>query len=1167
MSETSVVVLDAGHGGQRQTRNRGSSWNRAEGPNGLLEKDVVLDLALRTAARLRDQARVELTRSEDVNPSLAERAAVAKRLDAALFLSLHLNGSHDASADGTDVYVAPDSGPASRAFAASVLRSLRAATGTPRGDVGARDLGTITTSRHSPSTASCLAEIAYLSNPRQAGALAEEGYRNRIADALADAICEHIRPRAITTSLAVADGSPFVADALKQCWERCEQLRLGASGANAPNVIAARRVRTETGVVVDANPYATIGKNEIEAIIRAGFSCRAMPEVLLALWAKEGSTRSVISPVLIPQATTDANARSIFRSKVYYEDLGADYFLVTSRPGGSGSDNAFDDGDAAAPGHETHFAQKVAELVKARFLTEDISGAINRELTVSKVGGKRAVLPSTRFYTLSLLLIDALWAKLQDAKLTLLPSISDPMNYMQWNMGDKSFDAFLRSADAHRKEPRHKVNGQAISIEQWALHTIPDAKEYKQPRVNAIKFGNYIECYRPIFANALNLIKPGIEDLAKTPRGTRAAEWEEESAAASVETLGITTFPNSHRLPIAPAWKKMPIVFDDLVGVFPSASIAPTTLSTLTDVRTKLPGTRLFADPATSTNFFEVNNSDLMLDSLLFRATGADVEASIESLICYPSDPKDSDKLAASNRLFPVAVIVHGNTAPPVTGATITPTGPPTPVPGIAPPITVTPAQFRATGVRDNHTGYSAFGGGRDYLQEELARVGFVSMSISTNGANQWNLNIAMRANYIMQCLDQLRAFAATKGRFFGKLDFQRVALIGHSRGGDAVVSAVHLNAARPQATRYGIKSVVSIAPTDIAGTLDVAHRRAVDIAHVGHFLVVYGSHDGDITGSGNGAHSEGGSGFRLYDRSNAHRAMVFIHHANHDRFNRNWPDEVQSPPLGAGVLISRDDQEDLAKEYVVGWLRYSMLADWGQQNLFNGATANSHATPVSLMWKFGRDLKTIERYQDTDDTKNTLTGRVVKPAYIKEVEIDDENPPDPACHLPTGGPCSLPTFPHVDRVAKADAPTGTRGPLREEIPAKDQDFHTFTHLTFRVTKKYPLTDQTTIDAAPFPDFSITLEDTAGHRKTVPTADIQKANPMKVRPIDRKRSEFTVTDRIITKCNLETWKVPLSLFTSGTGPVSLAGIRAVEFDFNATAGQPIYIDTITLVSL
>jgi hypothetical protein len=61
--------------------------------------------------------------------------------------------------------------------------------------------------------------------------------------------------------------------------------------------------------------------------------------------------------------------------------------------------------------------------------------------------------------------------------------------------------------------------------------------------------------------------------------------------------------------------------------------------------------------------------------------------------------------------------------------------------------------------------------------------------------------------------------------------------------------------------------------------------------------------------------------------------------------------------------------------------------------------------------------------------------------------------------------------------------------------------------------------------------------------------------------------DTTVPLRNITKCNLETWRVPLSLFTAGAPVVTLRSVRAIEFDFDAAAGQPIYIDTLTLVNI
>src|SRR3989442_4401479 len=99
-----VVTLDAGHGGQAKVG--GSSSNSATGHNGLVEKEVALDVAQRTAAKLGGRARVVLTRTGDVNLSLTDRALAARESASQLFLSIHFNGVHDPTIDGTAVWVA-----------------------------------------------------------------------------------------------------------------------------------------------------------------------------------------------------------------------------------------------------------------------------------------------------------------------------------------------------------------------------------------------------------------------------------------------------------------------------------------------------------------------------------------------------------------------------------------------------------------------------------------------------------------------------------------------------------------------------------------------------------------------------------------------------------------------------------------------------------------------------------------------------------------------------------------------------------------------------------------------------------------------------------------------------------------------------------------------------
>ena len=91
------IVIDAGHGGH----DTGTI-----GVDGILEKDVVLDVALRVGKLLHDRlgAEVVYTRSDDTFIPLETRTAIANKAQADLFLSIHANSSSDASARGVETY-------------------------------------------------------------------------------------------------------------------------------------------------------------------------------------------------------------------------------------------------------------------------------------------------------------------------------------------------------------------------------------------------------------------------------------------------------------------------------------------------------------------------------------------------------------------------------------------------------------------------------------------------------------------------------------------------------------------------------------------------------------------------------------------------------------------------------------------------------------------------------------------------------------------------------------------------------------------------------------------------------------------------------------------------------------------------------------------------------
>ena len=91
------IVIDAGHGGH----DTGTI-----GPNGLQEKDLVLDVALRLGKLLESKlgAEVIYTRDDDTFIPLETRTAIANEKQADLFVSVHANSSQDSSARGVETY-------------------------------------------------------------------------------------------------------------------------------------------------------------------------------------------------------------------------------------------------------------------------------------------------------------------------------------------------------------------------------------------------------------------------------------------------------------------------------------------------------------------------------------------------------------------------------------------------------------------------------------------------------------------------------------------------------------------------------------------------------------------------------------------------------------------------------------------------------------------------------------------------------------------------------------------------------------------------------------------------------------------------------------------------------------------------------------------------------
>jgi N-acetylmuramoyl-L-alanine amidase len=97
--ELKTVVIDAGHGGKDPG---------AIGVTGVKEKDVALDVSLKLGEKIKatyPNVKVIYTRSTDVFIGLADRAKIANKSGADLFISIHANSAENKTAKGTESWV------------------------------------------------------------------------------------------------------------------------------------------------------------------------------------------------------------------------------------------------------------------------------------------------------------------------------------------------------------------------------------------------------------------------------------------------------------------------------------------------------------------------------------------------------------------------------------------------------------------------------------------------------------------------------------------------------------------------------------------------------------------------------------------------------------------------------------------------------------------------------------------------------------------------------------------------------------------------------------------------------------------------------------------------------------------------------------------------------
>jgi hypothetical protein len=455
--------------------------------------------------------------------------------------------------------------------------------------------------------------------------------------------------------------------------------------------------------------------------------------------------------------------------------------------------------------------------------------------------------------------------------------------------------------------------------------------------------------------------------------------------------------------------------------------------------------------------------------------------------VYFPADAAsvtDPAQISASQPSYPMVVIIHGN--------------------------------------GHSYTSYDA-------LLEHFAKSGFVAVSINLNTG----MSALGRANMLFQHLAVLNAV------FAGKVQ-NNIGIMGHSRGGEAVLKAARLN--HELALGHGINALISLAPTDQYG------KESMTSAWAKPYFVLYGSRDGDIDGGiWTPGYTVPQTGFALYDRaSGAQKSMAFVYRATHNGFvTTNYDAEAGDVP----ELLDPADQQPITRAYMNAFFRQHLKGEGAQwEGLFRGDWRPASVSPtVRLFTQYQAVVrKEVDAFTDAASNwqSSTIGGTVTH-----------------------GG--SLPTDPsegnlhHDASVAGLDAksPHDTKGLLVRwdnlndrldfTVPAAHKNVSSFAALSLRVSQK---ADSAQNPAGQPQNLRVVLRDGGGLERAIRVSAFAEIPAPDVR-----------ATAALSKSALCTIRIPLASYTivcAGVPKVDLTNVDRVSLLFSEKVTGEIDVDSI-----
>jgi len=444
-----------------------------------------------------------------------------------------------------------------------------------------------------------------------------------------------------------------------------------------------------------------------------------------------------------------------------------------------------------------------------------------------------------------------------------------------------------------------------------------------------------------------------------------------------------------------------------------------------------------------------------------------------------------------------------------------------------------------------------------DYLMAHLARNGFVTCSIANgdylSGTNEGRA---------LQAISYLNAMHAS-WQWSSRLS-NDVVFMGHSRGGEAAITAARLLSENPSLafTPYDVDAVVSIAPTD-GGSIGAEPKEDITGLTTRSFLGIYGSRDPDVRGVRLEDPLTGPENtvFAIYDRAgteasneglllpanNLTKSLVFVDGATHRGF-------MDGCNLIDGGTIGCETHKDVARGYINAFLRWHVFGDSAYAAYFDGG---SQPTAVRLegidIWTQFDDTRrrVVDNFEQGGLLTNTMGGYLSAIGGVAQIAEGQLWQLDEAA-------------PHDTRGLRVKWQSNTAS-LRWELPAatlpfvgSQRDVSGFGHLSLRVAQDY-------LDAWNTPgqdvDFTLRLVSGGTFSSGVQISDFGRVPYpayFYTHPYPYPAGDFT-------KTAMHTIRVPLDAFAG----VDLTDVWNVVIDFDvpgSSSSGSVVIDSVQFVN-